>query len=150
MWEHSSFDEELGSFQEEALESVFGKKNQRCVKKSSTISCDLVDSPITDFDTLNLQNLFQYVESETQKINERMATTNLLDTTAFKTTKNDDEMSGEHYLKFPTTMSTTGEKYFDSANWPSEEDCQEWNLPIGEKDDLKLPVFLPPENKGYE
>ncbi|XP_063907336.1 tetratricopeptide repeat protein 17 isoform X2 [Zophobas morio] len=149
MWEHSSYDEELGNFQEEALESMFGKKSQRCVKKSSTISCDFVDSPIADFDTMNLQNLFQYVESETQKINERMAKTNRL-TGVDDKNKDNYESTPQTYPKFPTTMSTSGEKYFDVAGWPHEEECRKWNLPINEKEDLKLPIFLPPENKGYD
>ena len=128
---------------------MFGKKSQRCVKKSSTISCDFVDSPIADFDTMNLQNLFQYVESETQKINERMAKTNRL-TGVDDKNKDNYESTPQTYPKFPTTMSTSGEKYFDVAGWPHEEECRKWNLPINEKEDLKLPIFLPPENKGYE
>nr|XP_008192506.1 PREDICTED: tetratricopeptide repeat protein 17 isoform X1 [Tribolium castaneum] len=145
MWEHSSYDEELGNFQDDVFDiSNFGKKSQRCVKKMSTISCDLVDSPIADFDTMNLQNLFQYVESETQKINERMAKTSRLNT------MKEGNNAPQNYPKFPTTMSTSGEKYFDVAGWPSEEECKKWDLPVSDKDDLKLPIFLPPENKGYD
>lgn len=142
MWEHSSYDEGLSNFQEEALESMFNKKSQRCVKKSATISCDLVD----ELDTMNLQNLFQYVETETQKINERMAKTNRLNVIE---DKGRIEIP-RTYPKFPNSMSTSGEKYFDVAGWPQEEQCKKWNLPINEKEDLKLPIFLPPENKGYE
>lgn len=149
MWEHSSYDEELGNFYEDALENLFGKQNQRCVKKSSTISCDLAE-PVAELDTMNLQNLFQYVETETQKINENLAKVHQMSMVEQRHVDKPLTNTPLLHQKFPTSMSTSGEKYFDASGWPLEDECLKWNLPLTEKNDLKIPIFLPPENKGFE
>lgn len=75
-------------------------------------------------------------------------------------TNRQDDMNEEkkNYIKtppvlypvFPTTMSTSSNQYFDSTGWPMKEECLNWNLPVEQPDELNLPLFLPPENKGYQ
>lgn len=145
----------------------------------STITCDLIDNQIAtnmQFDiTLNFQRLLQNVENEAQKINEQMAKNKR--TTLSKPvikrdftekvkklpkesvkpeTKNlnikeeDTKMPPLGHSIFPTTMSTSNNLYFDVTGWPTKDECLNWNLPVNEVDDLNIPVFLPPENKGYQ
>ncbi|XP_017779959.1 PREDICTED: tetratricopeptide repeat protein 17 isoform X2 [Nicrophorus vespilloides] len=52
--------------------------------------------------------------------------------------------------KYPTTMGTSNNLYFDSVRWPSKDECAEWDLPLKEKENLDLPVFIPLENKGFQ
>lgn len=144
----------------------------------STITCDLIDNQLAtnmQFDiTLNFQRLLQNVESEAQKINEQMAKNkrslpkpNIKQSVLEEVKKLPKEINVKSLKKgagkeeesrmpplghsiFPTTMSTSSNLYFDATGWPSKDECMGWNLPIGDIDDLNLPVFLPPENKGYQ
>lgn len=117
--------------------------------------------------TLNLQQILQNVESETQKITEQITTSKkeeLLkksDSAKRKRgssptlkigTSNDDGLNMPPMLpqKFPVSVSTSGNKYFDVTGWPTKQECRKWNLPIKGRGELDLPVFLPPENKGYQ
>lgn len=53
--------------------------------------------------------------------------------------------------KYPTTFPTSSNTYFDATDWPSQEECTDWNLSLGvEEDELRLPVYLPVENKGFQ
>nr|CAI5851357.1 unnamed protein product [Callosobruchus analis] len=126
---------------------------QRCIQKSgenseAVISCEAYDPP--EVDHLNLQNIFQYVENEKQKIHSQ------INKASEENLENDDKKQQSSkappvlYPKFPTSMSTTGNQYFDVTGWPTKEECHEWHLPVDEEENLKLPLFLPPENKGYQ
>lgn len=143
----------------------------------STISCDLIDSQIatnTQFDiTLNFQRLLQNVENEAKKINEQMAKNKRTlpkpvikkdvieevkklpkakkgDTKKRSAKDENAKMPPLGHPVFPTTMPTMSNLYFDATGWPSKEECMGWNLPLTDEDDLNIPVFLPPENKGYQ
>ncbi|CAH1997575.1 unnamed protein product [Acanthoscelides obtectus] len=154
MWEHASFE-----YQFEGLQNNLkfpGGMMQRCIQKPGensepVISCEAYDPP--EVDHLNLQNIFQYVENEKQKIHSQI---NKASEEKFSSLENDEkkQQSSEAppvlYPKFPTSMSTSGNQYFDVTGWPTKEDCHAWNLPVDEEEDLKLPLFLPPENKGYQ
>lgn len=52
--------------------------------------------------------------------------------------------------KYPTAYPIPDNLYFDQKGWPNKDECVQWNLPISGKDYLKVPVYLPPENKGYQ
>ncbi|GJQ65171.1 hypothetical protein Trydic_g7312 [Trypoxylus dichotomus] len=143
----------------------------------STITCDLTDNQVAtnlQFDiTSNFQRLLQNVESEAQKINEQMAKNKrslpkpVIKRDIIKEVRKlPKEIRGETkkspvkgeawrmpplgHSTFPSSMSTSSNMYFDSTGWPPRDECLNWNLPIGEIDDLNIPVFLPPENKGYQ
>ncbi|KAJ8969284.1 hypothetical protein NQ314_001822 [Rhamnusium bicolor] len=159
MWEHASFEYQYEGLHSESIDSSINeRKIQRCVQKTSDnskpiISCDSYNH-IPEVDHLNLQNLFQYVENEKQKINDQISKT-----IEEKTNRQEDGSEEKKnsiktppvlYPKFPTTMPSTGNQYFDVTGWPTKEECLSWNLPVVEDDDLNLPLFLPPENKGYQ
>lgn len=148
MWEHASFDLHYDTAPE-MLQAP--KKIQRCIKKTigdkPIISCDFYEkSP--DVGTLNLQNLYQIVENEKHKLHASNNNFNLNKQEGKKDSK--EKGFDMVYAKFPTTMSTKGNQYFDVTGWPEKEECTQWNLPLEEKDNFNLPVFLPPENKGYQ
>lgn len=77
MWEHASFEYQYEGFHPDAMDNgPSERKIQRCVQKTSDnskaiISCDSYNQA-PDVDHLNLQNLFQYVENEKQKINNQI------------------------------------------------------------------------------
>lgn len=127
--------------------------------------------------TLNLQRLLRNVESETQKISEQMARnkrrpvvrTLVVDystaedmrlnnektdiPTLIKTSylpKESSNMPEVLYPTYPTSFTTSSNLYFDATGWPSKDECASWDLPLTEPDELDLPVFLPPENKGFQ
>lgn len=64
----------------------------------------------------------------------------------------EDEINGPPILheKFHTTLFTSGNLHFDATDWPSKEECVSWKMPGDEEDELDVPVFLPPENKGFQ
>ncbi|XP_018572773.1 tetratricopeptide repeat protein 17 isoform X3 [Anoplophora glabripennis] len=159
MWEHASFEYQYEGLHHDTVDSgPTERKIQRCVQKTSDnskaiISCDSYNHA-PDVDHLNLQNLFQYVENEKQKINDQISRaieekTNRQDETN-EEKKNHIKTPPVLYPKFPTTMPTSSNQYFDSTGWPMKEECLRWNLPVEQPDDLNLPLFLPPENKGYQ
>lgn len=121
---------------------------------------------------MGLQRLLRNVESETQKISEHMSRGRRGDITR-STTRNVIQPLKEKisvvstvsgnvmredgvnmppmvHQKYPSTMPISTDKYFDIRGWPSKEECVSWNMPIREQDELDVPVFLPPENKGYQ
>lgn len=129
-------------------------------------------SPLQVDIKLGLQRLLRNVESETQKISEHMSRGRRGDITR-STTRNVIQPLKEKisvvstvsgnvvredgvnmppmvHQKYPSTMPISTDKYFDIRGWPSKEDCVDWNMPIREQDELDVPVFLPPENKGYQ
>ncbi|CAG9761969.1 unnamed protein product [Ceutorhynchus assimilis] len=146
MWETASFDYQYDPLSPDILDSP--KKVQRCIKKTSggkpVISCDFYEKA-SEVDKLNLHSLFQIVESEKQKL----SVAHLFEDFNFNRAKLKDEPTKIGYPKFPTSMSTKDNQYFDVTGWPKKEECLEWKLPLDDRDDLDLPVFLPPENKGY-
>ncbi|XP_076274033.1 tetratricopeptide repeat protein 17 isoform X2 [Rhynchophorus ferrugineus] len=147
MWEHAtSFDLYYDTMQPLVLDTP--KKVQRCnVKKPNggkpIISCDF-DDQSPDLGSLNLQSLYQMVENEKHKLNLK-GRLNLHNIDGFDAEKNDAV-----FPKFPITMSTKDNQYFDVTGWPKKEDCLKWNLPLDENENFNLPVFLAPENKGYQ
>lgn len=161
LWEQSAFDikfDNVGAFK--AGESMAGKKVQRCVQKMSEdskpiITCNFYNQAPT-IDTLKFQTLFDDVEKEKKKLSEPMSHSKMA--SSEKSSEKSDAKKKAFvgrtppvlYPKFPTTMSTTNNLYFDATGWPTKEECLKWNLPVDEKDELDLPVYLPPENKGFQ
>lgn len=160
MWEHSSFEVQIDGFHSDNLDSVPGKKVQRCFQKTSgtskpIISCEDFYNSGPDLDSLNVESLFNYVESEKRKLNDHIAKpakkfAKVLKKKAANEKKSLGKTPPLLHLKYPTTMSTATNQYYDATGWPTKEQCLEWNLPIHQKDDLDLPVYLPPENKGFQ
>ncbi|XP_066252360.1 tetratricopeptide repeat protein 17 [Euwallacea similis] len=151
MWETASFDYQYDAVGPEILDAP--KKVQRCLKRTTggkpMISCDFYEKT-PEMDKLNLHSLFQIVENEKHKfishpLNLRLSSIQ----DDYGKSKPADHMLRVGFPKFPTSMPTKGNQYFDVTGWPRKEECMEWNLPIEEKEDLHLPLFLPPENKGY-
>lgn len=142
-----------------------------------TITCDFTDhQAVTNLQvdvTLNLQRLLRNVESETQKISEQMARNKrrivlpqLRDDQKIISHAETSAISSKSYTNaettetpnmpellhptYPTSLSTSSNLYFDANGWPTKDECVSWNLPLNEPDELDLPVFLPPENKGFQ
>ncbi|XP_060531148.1 tetratricopeptide repeat protein 17 isoform X2 [Cylas formicarius] len=134
IWEHASFNYHGVPTNDLHLE-VRTRQVQRCVQKTSghskkpVISCDFYDKGL-DVADLNLQNLHELIENERAKLNEQLR---------------DILKSSPEQLK-PTLKDSF---YFDAGGWPANEECLLWNIPVNERDNLNLPVVLPPENKGY-
>lgn len=173
-WEQAPFEVDLASYSSDKLSAMMNKRGQRCVQRNGddskpVITCDFTDDhAATNLQvdiTLSLQRLLRNVESETKKITEHMSSgkreinkivqkhmieplekkINLL-----SNVKSDGAMPPLTHEKFPTSFSSSVNQYFDITGWPKKEECLKWNLPIMEDDELDIPVFLPPENKGYQ
>ncbi|KAL1509209.1 hypothetical protein ABEB36_003981 [Hypothenemus hampei] len=145
MWETASFD-----YQFDGPDLIDAPKNvQRCVKRTTggkpVISCDFYEKA-PEVDKLNLQSLFQIVENEKQKLVVSRNLPKELDVDKIRSTKYPSKMA---FPKFPTSMSTKENQYFDVTGWPKKDECVEWRLPVEEREELHIPVFLPPDNKGY-
>lgn len=178
VWEQSPLESQLESqifaYKSEKLNSMLSNYGQRCVQRTSddsksAIICDFIDqqtaSNFVDV-TASLQKLLETVESETQKIDEQMAKNKKYsinkqrkfvpkeDIVIMKADEDipTDESNMPQVLHslYSTYLSTSSNLYFDSASWPTKEDCMSWDLVLDEKDNLDLPVFLPPENKGFQ
>ncbi|XP_031341481.1 tetratricopeptide repeat protein 17-like isoform X2 [Photinus pyralis] len=168
MWEQAPFEAQLIGYSSEKLSAILANRGQRCIQRTSenskpTITCDFTDhQAVTNLQvdvTLNLQRLLRNVESETQKINEQMARNKRR---PFLNPVKDESQKGAPNVQnnlgtppllhptYPTTHFTSSDLYFDETGWPSRDECMNWNLPLGESDDLDIPVFLPPENKGFQ
>ncbi|KAF5282200.1 hypothetical protein FQR65_LT02897 [Abscondita terminalis] len=172
MWEQAPFEAQLIGYSSEKLSAILSNRGQRCIQRTSenskpTITCDFTDhQAVTNLQvdvTLNLQRLLRNVESETQKINEQMArnkrrpaqVSKNQESRIEKIDKNvapntDQDMPPVLHATYPTTLSTSTNVHFDATGWPSKEECNSWNLPVTQTDELDLPVFLPPENKGFQ
>lgn len=167
---------QLAGYDAEKLSALVSKKGQRCIQRNSdnskpVITCDFTDDHIaTDFEVdiiLNLQRILQNVKSETERITEHMRKRDVVKEKKKKVVKlkaaakeekiNPEEVKEDEskmppvlHQKFPVNLATSGDQYFDAMEWPKKEECEKWNLPIKERDELDVPVFLPPENKGYQ
>ncbi|XP_050299085.1 tetratricopeptide repeat protein 17-like isoform X4 [Anthonomus grandis grandis] len=141
MWETATFNYEFDSMNPDM--SHVSKKVQRCIKKTTgnkpIISCEFYDKT-PEVEKLNLHSLFEIVENERQR----------LEQFNLETTKINIEPSKLGLPRFPTSMPTKANKYFDATGWPKKDECVEWALVLEDKDDLELPVFIPPDNKGYK
>ncbi|CAH0560129.1 unnamed protein product [Brassicogethes aeneus] len=157
MWEHSSFEVQIEGFHNDAVETPSnGKKMQRCFQKTSAsnkpyISCEDFYNSRPDLDSLNVESLFNYVKMEKRKLNDHIKYAKALKKNK---TANEKKSVGRTppllHHKYPTTMSTATNQYYDATGWPTKDECLQWNLPVHQKEDLDLPVYLPPENKGYQ
>ncbi|KAF5282029.1 hypothetical protein FQA39_LY00553 [Lamprigera yunnana] len=169
MWEQAPFEAQLIGYTSEKLSAILANRGQRCIQRTSenskpTITCDFTDhQAVTNLQvdvTLNLQRLLRNVESETKKINEQMARNKRRtglpplqqEKPVEKVGKSTSTCTTPPMLHaiYPTSLHTSSDIYFDAASWPSKEECTTWNLPLNEIDDLNLPVYLPPENKGFQ
>lgn len=163
IWEQAPVDTQT------TLENLFSNREQRCVHKTSdndksTIMCDFIDPIPSGGIHVDIISLLRNYESASKKINEHISQVKQSATKVFpkKDTINNkiifnsnefklkDHLPPEGEVKYPTTMSWKNNLYFDETGWPSTEECVDWNLPLSEKEDLLLPVFMPPENKGYK
>lgn len=162
---------------QDKMSSFLSGGGQRCSQRvgdhsNPTITCDLTDKSSLDLDnSISIQKLLDNVESETMKINEHINKNlkslfsdgiNLKKGQKMKKQKVKKEVKVKRedverdeppvlHAKYPTTLPTSSNTYFDATDWPSKEECTDWNLSLGvEEDELKLPVYLPVENKGFQ
>lgn len=172
LWEQAPFQAIIEHNQDKLSSFLFGG-GQRCSQREDdnanpTITCDVTDKSGLYLDTtISIQRLLHNVESETLKINEHIKKTQKTSFSADidlgktqqvkkrEVTRDENEESGEHdeplslSHKYPTTLSTSANTYFDTSDWPSKEECTDWDLALDtDEDELKLPVYLPLENKG--
>lgn len=156
------------------------RRGQRCVQRNSdesknTITCDFTDDHLaTNLQvdiTLSLQRLLRNVESETLKITQQMwrgkgeeqrvVQQNVIEPLKEKIrevpsveakVRQEEGLNAPPILhqKYPASLASSANQYFDVTGWPKKEECVDWDLPVTEPDELDLPVFLPPENKGYQ
>lgn len=164
IWEQAAIDTQV------TLEYILPNREQRCVHKTSdnaesTIMCDFIDSVPTGDIQVDVLSLLKNYESASKKINDHITQVKQSATKVFHPKKDAinnkivfnnnefklrDHLPPDGELKYPTTMSWKSNLYFDETGWPSKEECVDWNLPLTEKEELLLPVFMPPENKGYK
>lgn len=51
--------------------------------------------------------------------------------------------------KYPASMDVPmSSEDFDDSSWPTRQQCGQWKLDLNSN--KVFPVFLPPENKGFE
>lgn len=179
-WEQAPFEVQLAGYTSEKLSAIMANRGQRCVQRNSDdskpmITCDFTENHVaTNLQvdiTLSLQRLLRNVESETQKITEQMSKSKrdfspmpsrknreavkekvrTLSTVSADAVQEDGvNMPPVTHQKYPSVLSTSSDKYFDVRGWPTKDECENWNLPVREHDELDIPVFLPPENKGFQ
>ena len=150
--------------------NVLPKKSQRCVHRvsydsKSTITCDISDddilTPTMDFDVMqNYQKLLRNIKAEAQKINKQLMKNKGLNSLERKYNKKKKRKNVPKDVNFkhdvndlpspdhPTKFHTAEDLYFEANDWPGREECVK--LSLNEREDLNLPVYLSPENKGYE
>uniref|UniRef100_A0AAR5PZ19 Tetratricopeptide repeat protein 17 n=1 Tax=Dendroctonus ponderosae TaxID=77166 RepID=A0AAR5PZ19_DENPD len=149
-WETASFDYQYEAMDLEIIDTP--KKVQRCMKKSTggkpVISCDFYEKA-PKVDRVNLQSLFQIVENEKQKLIVQHPLNLHKEEIGLEKLKLKERPIVMGYPKFPISMPIKYDLHFDKTGWPTKEECLEWNLPLEEEGNLHLPVFLPPDNKGY-
>lgn len=146
------------------LGNILSNHGQRCVQRTtdnsiSTIMCDFINQPLPSNAHVDIISLLKNFESASKTINEHISLIKKKGTKIFNKNKimlevpdikTKDDIPIDSMQKYPMTMSLKSNLHFDLTGWPSKDKCMEWNLPVKEKDDLLLPVFMPPENKGYK
>lgn len=154
LWEHASFEKQLGSLSDQGAQFLL-KSNKMCIKKlaqnpNKFISCDPTkQTDSTDFEELDIQELLNFIEDEKKSQSHKYA----LKAESINNIKNsatDDDNIVNFKKENVNRLKADGKKfYFDDLNWPPTEDCMKWDFPANELKDFSLPVFLPPEHKGY-
>lgn len=179
MWEQAPLEAKLVAYSPETFSAMLANRGQSCMQrtgddnKPGTLSCDLnTDSQIMAHNlqidiTLSLQMLLRNVESQAQKISEQMSRGNWGDrkkkwqdgskeqSLLGKVIANvGGELNGNNNPptkepKYPAHLDVPmSSEDFDDANWPTRQQCGQWKLDF---DNNKVyPVYLPPENKGFE
>nr|XP_022913333.1 tetratricopeptide repeat protein 17 [Onthophagus taurus] len=180
IWEQAPIEMQLVGYSMDKIHDMFIKKGQRCIYRTSedqksTISCDFMDNHVAtsmQFDIMNFRRLLRNVENEAKKINDQMAKNKANYPRGASRKEKDKIQSKKEAVKhlgkvkskkekrssmpplgnpvFPTSTSTLNNLYFDVTGWPGKDECLNWDLDIDQEDNLNLPVFLPPENKGYQ
>ncbi|XP_031782231.1 tetratricopeptide repeat protein 17 isoform X2 [Nasonia vitripennis] len=149
--------------QDESLNSILTSRGQSCMQRSgdeSILSCDIMSERQMLAQKLQIDfgvslQVLKNVENQAKEIRERMTKSKI-------TSENLDHFSQTpDYTKFSTVfMEPTGRpKYhnleikespepFEKPDWPSESYCESL-MPFVLDVKQYVPVYLPPENKGY-
>lgn len=146
--------------------------------KPSVLSCDFnSDSQMMAHNlqidiTLSLQMLLRNVESQAQKISEQMSKGKRYVSKIISQKTKKEVPPKPKYVSSFNSLSVDSDELvvpatqepiypadmvisktsvnFDNPGWPTKQQCVQWKLYANtEKDDV-LPVFLLPENKGFE
>lgn len=168
LWEQAPLEAKLVAYSPETFSAMLANRGQSCTQRSGDdnkpgiLSCDLnTDTQMMAHNlhidiTLSLQMLLRNVESQAQKISEQMSRGKWEDKKRKwqenkKTFKIDDEILEPPTLdtKYPASMDVPmSSEDFDDSSWPTRQQCGQWKLDFNM--DKVFPVFLPPENKGFE
>ncbi|XP_058790229.1 tetratricopeptide repeat protein 17 isoform X2 [Phymastichus coffea] len=148
---------------DESLNSLLNSRGQSCMQRGedeSVLSCDITSERQMLAQKLQIDfgvslQVLKNVENQAKEIRERMTKTKI-------TTENLDHLSQTpDYSKFSSVfMEPTGRpKYhnleikpsnenFEKPDWPTESFCESL-IPFVLDVKQYVPVYLPPENKGY-
>lgn len=176
LWEQVPFETKMFAYSPETLGKMLTERGQSCMQRNDgekgTLSCDLnSDSRITAHNlqidlTLSLHMLLRNVESQAQKISEQMSKGRWQERKKkWQETKkngpslgkilnlgidiNDNRNPPTKETKYPAHMDVPMmSDEFDESGWPTRQQCGQWKLDL-ETNNI-YPVYLPPENKGYE
>ncbi|KAK0083957.1 hypothetical protein PV326_006462 [Microctonus aethiopoides] len=155
-------------FRAQRLGPFLATHGQTCMQRDgddATLSCQIAsDNQIFAHNLLidigaSLEQL-KNVESQVEKINDRMTNSKVLLTKtdrSMDSQKNINEYNPESFSVFmdPTTKPKyynfeirKNNKDFENKNWPDSADCDKQTLLLSDSKQY-VPVYLPPENKGY-
>ncbi|XP_044749368.1 tetratricopeptide repeat protein 17 [Coccinella septempunctata] len=159
--EQVSFEKQLVSLNTQGARGTLQLKslNKKCVQEmmenpDKLISCDITHSnELNEFKQFDMESLFSFIESETQQINRYLAKgkEEILKTKMASVPSEPEKGEKDSEMPYmPKIPDDSGPFYFDDPQWPEKRDCQKWNLPLNEVDNLYLPVYLPLDNKGYK
>lgn len=168
LWEQAPLEEKLVAYSPETFSAMLEKRGQTCTQRSGddnkpgVLSCDLnTDTQMMAHNlhidiTLSLQMLLRNVESQAQKISEQMSKGTWEDKKKkwqkkrFPSKMEDDILEPPTLdAKYPSSMDIPlSNEDFDDSSWPTRQQCGQWKLDFNTN--KIYPVFLPPENKGFE
>lgn len=179
MWEQAPLEAKLVAYSPETFSAMLANRGQSCMQrngddsKPGTLSCDLnTDSQMMAHNlqidiTLSLQMLLRNVESQAQKISEQMSRGKAWEKKKkWQEVKKDPSLLGKAITsagiesnenlspptkdpKYPSHMDVPmSSEDFDDSGWPTRQQCNQWKLDLD--NNKPYPVYLPPENKGFE
>lgn len=161
LWEQVSFEKQLVSLKTQGARGTLQLKslNKKCVQEmidnpDKYISCDLLHpNTMNEFEQFDMESLFTFIESETQQINRYLAKgkEEILKTKMASSPLEPIRLEEKvEHQELPKMQEDSELFYFDDPQWPSQKDCQKWNLPLNDIENLYLPVYLPLNDKGYK
>lgn len=163
LWEQVSFEKQLVSLKTQGARGTLQLRslNKKCVQEvmknpDKFISCDLIHSDQKkEFEQFDMESLFGLIESETKQINRYLARgkDEILKTKMASAYMEIDKKLEEEVREVPKVKKVEHHLetfYFDDPKWPDKKECQKWDLPLTEIENLNLPVYLPLSDKGYK